>query len=268
MSENNTNNRIATTDKGLFLSSLSAAQKKDELCLFYQPRFDLSAGSATVLESLMRWQRPGVGLIYPEVFSQIVEENALNYQLDLWAFERCCRDLWHLREHVNPAIKLAVNLSVRSCESVYISQKIIDLSEQYGLSLSDFIIDISGSIRMTDRRKVEAFCNTLIEHGAVFCADNFGDGCLSLVDVELLPVQQLKIDRALIERIGVSKRSEHLVMHIIRIAKDLGLKPVALGVENKTQLNILRQYGCDDMQGHLFSPPVMLERIQAATLSL
>jgi predicted signal transduction protein with EAL and GGDEF domain len=119
-----------------FLKNLSNAISQNELCLHYQPRYKCLTGQATVLEALVRWQRPDVGLLYPETFIAAAETHGLIYSLDIWVFEQCCKDLVWFHEHLDSSIKLAVNISVLSSESVYFSQKLIELCKQYQLSLS------------------------------------------------------------------------------------------------------------------------------------
>jgi len=101
-----------TIRDGRFLTALNQAIQNGELRLHYQPRFSSETRATTMLEALVRWQRPQVGLLFPEVFLPPAEEHGLIFSLDLWVFEQCCIDLLWLRKHINGSLKIAVNVSV------------------------------------------------------------------------------------------------------------------------------------------------------------
>jgi len=255
-------------DQQAFLKNLSVAIAQNELCLHYQPRYDLLTGKASVLEALARWQRPSVGLLYPETFITAAEQHGLIFQLDLWVFEQSCKDLIWFRENLDASIKLSVNISALSCESVYFSQKLIELCKKHQLSLSDFVLEITFSQHVNDIRKVKAFCETLGNFGAQFCLDDFGTGQSPLINLYELPVNNVIIDRAFIENIAQSKRSESIIKHIVALTKDLGIKTVAECVEKQYQYKFISEICCDQIQGHLMQRPVGRERLKTAMLSL
>ncbi len=249
-----------------FISSIATAIQRHELCLHYQPRFDLDDRSATTLEALVRWQRPTIGLLYPETFIKLAEDNALIFQLDLWVFEQCCHDLVWLRDNLNEDIKIAVNFSILSCESVYFCQKIIDLCSQYGLLFSDFIIEITASTNSTDIRKLKSFCETLTNYGASFCLDDFGVGLSPLITLEHLPVHSIKIDRALVANIGISRRSEAIIKHLVPLAHDLGIEVIGEGIEDVVHMDHLRELECEQIQGFYLGRPTDINRLSSDML--
>lgn len=246
-----------------FLSNLARAVNNRELCLHYQPRYELDSSRLVAVEALTRWQRPSVGLLHPEAFITEAETHGLIFQIDLWMFEQCCRDLHWLHEHIDPELTLAVNISVLSCESVYFSQKLIELCDKYQVSLADFIFDISVSTHSHDIRKVKAFCETLTPYGARFCLDDFGTGQSPLSNLYHLPIDFLTIDRVFIDGIGHSRRGETLIEHQIKLAHALGIKAIAEGVEHLYQCKFLVDHGCDLLQGHLMNKPVEKEKLKA-----
>jgi len=119
------------------------------------------SGQADILEALVRWHRPGVGRLYPEVFISDAEKSGLISEIDLWVFKRCCQDLRQMQKTFIPNLKIAVNLSVLTCESIYYAQKIIDLSIKYGAPLSNFEFEVTEHTQIHDIRKVISFCLTL-----------------------------------------------------------------------------------------------------------
>jgi EAL domain-containing protein (putative c-di-GMP-specific phosphodiesterase class I) len=257
----------ADKDQRSFLSNLSNAINHDELCLHYQPRYKLLTGKAEILEAMVRWQRPGVGLLYPETFIPAAEAHGLIYQLDIWVFEQCCKDLTWLREHLDSSVRLAVNISVLSSESMYFSQKLIELCDQYQLSLSDFLIEITVSTHSHDIRKAKAFCTTLTDLGAEICLDDFGSGQSPLINLFELPVSSIIIDRTLVHNLIQSPRSEIIIKHLISLASDLGIKTIAECIEHVDEYKLLRELGCDQIQGHFMCHPMRGDKLTIADLS-
>ncbi len=258
---------LADKDQKDFLRNLANAINRDELCLHYQPRYKLLTGKAEILEALVRWQRPGVGLLYPETFIPAAEAHGLIYSLDIWVFEQCCKDLVWLREHLDSTIRLAVNISVLSSESMYFSQKLIELCNQYQLSLSDFLIEITVSTHSHDIRKAKAFCTTLTDLGAEICLDDFGSGQSPLINLFELPVSSIIIDRTLIHNLVQSQRSEIIIKHLISLASDLGIKTVAECIEHVDEYRLLKELGCDQIQGYFMCHPMSGDKLTLADLS-
>jgi EAL domain-containing protein (putative c-di-GMP-specific phosphodiesterase class I) len=258
--------RNPATQHNTFISNLRYAIDNDELSLHYQPRFDAISGKADIVEALARWHRPGIGRYYPGVFIPDAEENGLIFSLDLWVFERCCKDLKLLKTTVNPHTKIAINLSVLTCESIYCAQKIIEISKNHDVHLSDIEFEITENTHKHDIRKVIAFCETLKNQGAQFSLDNFGTGQSPLVNLNLLPANTIKIDRSFIHDIGKSKRSEIIIRSLINMAKELDMQVVAEGIESNEQYWFMRDAGCDQLQGFLLCRPIGLDRIESSML--
>jgi EAL domain-containing protein (putative c-di-GMP-specific phosphodiesterase class I) len=249
-----------------FISNLRRAIDNSELSLHYQPRFNAISGKSDIIEALVRWHRPGIGRYYPGVFISEAEDNGLIFSLDLWVFERCCSDLKQLKMTVNPHIKIAINLSVLTCESIYYAQKIIEISKKHGVLLSDFEFEITEKTHTCDIRKVISFCETLKAYGAKFSLDDFGTGQSPLVNLNLLPASSVKIDQCFINGIGNSERCEIIIRALISMVKELGMQIVAEGVENEEQYWFMRDAGCDQIQGFLLCRPLELSRIESSML--
>jgi len=244
-----------------FLANLSAAIRNQELLIHYQPRYDILTGHASYVEAMVRWERPELGIFYPHMFLQAAEENGLIFAMDLWVFEQCCKDLAWLRKNISKRLKIAVNISSLDCESVYYSQKLIDLCEKYSLSLSDFEFEISETHAVSDIRKIIAFCKTLAEHGATFCLDSFGTGHASLTRLLELPASSIKIDHSFVTQIGETDRSELIIRKLLKLARSLGMNTIASGVEHKYQYDFLAEAGCEQMQGFYFASPGKISKI-------
>ncbi len=255
-------NTRADTTNAQFLANLSAAIRNQELLIHYQPRYDILTGQARYMEALVRWERPQLGVFYPYTFLKAAEENGLIFAIDLWVFEQCCNDLIWLRKNISNHLKIAVNISSLDCESVYYSQKLIDLCKDYHLTLSDFEFEISETQAPSDIRKVIAFCKTLGAHGARFCLDSFGTGHASLTRLLELPVNSIKIDHSFVAQIGETGHSEQIISQLLKLARSLDLTTIAGGVEHKYQYDFLTESGCDQMQGFYFAAPKKLTDIK------
>jgi len=251
-----------------FISNLRHAICNDELSLHYQPRYDMVTARADTLEALVRWRRPGIGLFYPETFIKTAEENGLIFSLDLWVFEQCCTDLKHIQSTLHPDIKIAVNVSVLSCESIYYAQKIIEISEKHGVLLSGFEFEITETMHMRDIRKVLSFCDTLKNYGVTFSIDNIGTGQSVLSSLCVLPVSTVIIDKSLVQGIGNSNSSEIIICSMINMIKSLGMQAVAKGSETYEQYWFMHEAGCNQQQGYLLARPMSLEKIKLSQLTV
>jgi len=258
--------RNSESQHNTFISNLRYAIDNDELSLHYQPRFHATSGKADILEALVRWHRPGIGRYYPAVFLPDAEENGLIFSLDLWVFERCCKDLKHLQTSSNPHTKIAINLSVLTCESIYYAQKIIEISKKHGVHLSNFEFEITENTHVCDIRKVISFCETLKSYGAEFTLDDFGTGQSPLVNLNLLPANTVKIDHCFIHGIGNSKRCETIIRSLVSMLKELNMQVVAEGIESNEQYWFMRDTACDQLQGFLLCRPLGLKRIESSIL--
>jgi EAL domain-containing protein (putative c-di-GMP-specific phosphodiesterase class I) len=238
-----------------FISSLNRAIQNDQLLLHYQPRYSCSTRNAQIVEALVRWKHPTSGLFYPELFLSHAEHNGLIYNIDLWVFEKCCKDLKWLRKHVNQNIRIAMNISVVVCESIYFAHKLISICEKHELSFSDFEFEITEGTHNRDFRKLRAFCETLSELGATFNLDDFGIGQSALTDMCALPLSLIKIDKSFVRDFAHDSRIRIMVEYLVKMAHKMQLQVVAEGVEEKYQLDAMTHIGCDQVQGFFLCRP-------------
>ncbi len=238
-----------------FISSLNHAIQHEQLLLHYQPRFTCSTRNALIVEALVRWKHPTSGLFFPEVFLSHAENNGLIYNIDLWVFEHCCKDLKWLRKHVDKNIRIAMNISVIVCESIYFAHKLISICEKHELSFCDFEFEINEGTHTRDSRKLKAFCETLSKLGATFSLDDFGIGQSALTDLCTLPIRLIKIDKSLVSSFAHDARVRTMVEFLINMAHKMQLQVVAEGVEDEYQLDIMTDIGCDQVQGFFLCRP-------------
>ena len=238
-----------------FISNLNRAIQTDQLLLHYQPRFSSSTRNAQIVEALVRWQHPTSGLFYPELFLSHAEKNGLIYNIDLWVFEKCCKNLKWLRKHVDKNMRMAMNISVVVCESIYFAHKLISICEKHELSFADFEFEITEGTHKRDFRKLKAFCETLSELGATFSLDDFGIGQSALMDICVLPVSLIKIDKSFVSGFTHDSKIRTMVEYMVRMAHKMKLEVVAEGIEDEYQCEVMTDIGCDQVQGFFLCRP-------------
>ena len=250
-----------------FLRNLLTAIKTDELRLHYQPRYHCESGEARLFETLVRWQRPGVGLLYPEMFLPLAEKNDLMFNISLWVFNQACDDLIWMRKHIHPHCRLSINLSLQECESLYHAQKLYEICTDKGLELADFEFEITENNCPRDPRKIKTFCDTLSRLGASLSLDDFGARYSPLNHIYTLPVSAIKIDKSFVKNICEDYTLHILVSNLINLAKDLNITTVAEGVEDAQQAATLIDMGCDELQGYYICKPASLRLLQNITVA-
>ena len=242
-------------------SHLHKAIERDELVLHYQPKVDVRAAKMVGAEALMRWQRGGV-LVPPGDFIPLAEETGLIVPLSEWAVRQAARQVkaWQLSFGFADAI--AVNLPSRLFERSDLVEKIHEAVTTYGVPHRSLLLEITENNLMKDLHNVSLSLHRLNEIGVEIAIDDFGTGYSSLAYLTTLPISELKIDRSFVRDLGITPQSSAVVSAIIALARSLGLRVIAEGVENLRQMDVLHRLGCGVMQGFLFAkalPPDELE---------
>jgi len=243
-------------------SALHKAIERDELVLHYQPKIDVRAARMIGAEALMRWQR-GPTLVPPGDFIPLAEETGLIVPLSEWALREAARQAKVWRLNFGFADAIAVNLPNRLFERSDLVDYIQRAVAAHGLPARVIQLEITETGLMKDLQDVIPTLHRLNELGIEISIDDFGTGYSSLAYLTMLPLSELKIDRSFVRDLGVTPQSSAVVTAIIALARSLGLRVVAEGVETLRQMEVLHRLGCSLMQGFLFSraiPPDELER--------
>ncbi len=233
---------------------LRRALEKGELRLFYQPKLNIARTEVCGAEALMRWQHPQRGLVPPNEFIPVAEESGLIVQLGEWALHAACRQLQEWAAAGLGRVPVAVNVSPRQFQAGLpgIVRGAIDASGQ-----GEYLhLEVTESSVMGSSKSAVELLRELRSIGLRLSMDDFGTGYSSLSHLHLLPLNELKIDRSFITAIPADGGNAPLVDAIIAMAHSLGLTVVAEGVETERQLAYLRERGCDECQGYLFSKPL------------
>ena len=236
--------------------ALRRAIGNQEFELHYQPKLLLSDRGTNGFEVLVRWRRPGVGLVPPDDFIPLAEETGLILPIGAWVLEEACRQMADWRDQGLPVGRLAVNLSARQFQDPKLVETITETLDRNGLRHDLLEIELTESTVMTDPVQAAATLARLHETGITIAVDDFGTGYSSLGSLKRLPIQTLKIDRSFVTDIGSNAEDEAIVRTIITLAQALRLDLVAEGVETEAQAGFLAGLGCESAQGFLFSRPL------------
>jgi diguanylate cyclase (GGDEF)-like protein len=249
--------RVEAMDRLETETQLRRALTEDQLQVHYQPLVDVATGALVGMEALVRWQHPTRGLVQPEDFIAIAEETGLVVPLGDWVLERACEQLvaWHRDHPHHRSLSMAVNLSGVQVERPDLATRIGAILERTGVDRGSVELEITESVLMRDAQGTMAVLHALRGLGVRLSVDDFGTGYSSLSYLKRFPVDTLKIDRSFVDGLGREAEDSAIVKAIQGLAVSLGMTTVGEGVEETTQLEVLRRLGCTRAQGYLFSRP-------------
>ena len=239
--------------------ALRRALDQEEFVLYYQPKIDLRSGRIVGAEALLRWQRPGCGLVSPLEFIPAAEKNGLIEGIGAWVIRDACRQMRAWQDTGLTEIKVAVNVSARQFRYGGLEEEIIQALTQYGVKPSHLMLELTESILMDAPEKAVARMTALKRLGLRLSLDDFGTGYSSLAYLGRFPIDQMKIDRSFVKDIVTDPGAATIATSVISLAHRMRVGVVAEGVETEAQAGYLRQNGCDEIQGYLFSKPLPAE---------
>lgn len=240
-------------------NELHGALKREEFILYYQPRVSVATGRIVGAEALIRWESPLYGLVPPGKFIPVAEESGLIIPIGEWALREVCRQQREWQQHACTCrdLPVAVNFSARQIFKPQTLELVRQVLAEHALPSQLLEIEITESVGLGNEEYVSQVLQKFKKLGLEIAIDDFGTGYSSLVNLILFPITILKIDRQFIKDLTQADgHSASVVTATIAMAKKLGLKVVAEGVETEAQLAMLRELGCDEYQGFLFSRPV------------
>lgn len=237
-------------------SQLRRALERDEFLLYYQPLVDLHTGRITGAEALVRWQHPELGMVPPARFIPLAEEAGLITGIGEWVLRTACRQTkaWHDAGY--KGLRIAVNLSVQQLVRTHFDSEVAAALTDSGLPPQCLELELTESMSMKHPERTVALLARLKAMGVSIAIDDFGTGYSNLSYLKRFPVDKLKLDRSFVSGITTNTEDSELAQAIVAMARSLRLTVVAEGVEEAQQVALLRSYGCDQLQGYYFSPPV------------
>lgn len=255
-------------EKMILTNSLHRALEQEELFLEYQPQVSIKTNDIMAFEALVGWNHPELGLISPAVFIPIAEQTGLISSIGEWMLLNACAQNKAWQDMGFKPVKMAVNLALEQFRSLNIVEIVEACLAKTGLDSKYLELEISESVAMKKSSDAIKCLNDLKEMGVSISIDDFGIEFSSLSRLKDLPVDRLKIDREFINGIGVNAKDESIVAIVIFLAKQLGIKVIAEGVETDRQLAFLRAEECDEIQGYYFYKALSNDEIEENYISL
>ncbi|PLX96829.1 MAG: hypothetical protein C0621_01215 [Desulfuromonas sp.] len=240
---------------------LRRALEKEEFELYYQPQFDLANGQLVGCEALVRWQHPERGLIMPGEFIPLLEETGLILPLGDWVLKTACQQAKEWLDAGFASCRMAVNISSAQFRKAGFLDELDAVLSVTGLPPSLLELELTESLVMERSDKSRELLAGIRERGIQLSIDDFGTGYSSLSYLKNFPIQRIKIDRSFITDVVHSQDDAAIVEAIILMARSLGLKVIAEGVETVDQIDFLRHRQCEEVQGYYFSKPLQADAL-------
>jgi len=236
--------------------ALRRALDNNELELHYQPKVNLTTGRISGAEALLRWNRPGYGLVYPAEFVSVLEDTGLIVRVGSWIIDAACRQIaaW-LRTPVG-GVHVAVNVASRQFVEGDLENDVKQALERHKVPPELLELELTETALMSNAERTIQVLTALKELGIKVAIDDFGTGYSSLAYLQRFPIDKLKIDIAFVRDITTNPNDAAIALAIISMAHSLKLRVIAEGVETRPQLEYLRRNRCDEIQGYFFSRPL------------
>jgi diguanylate cyclase (GGDEF)-like protein/PAS domain S-box-containing protein len=244
-------------------SDLRRALEREEFVVFYQPKLNIHTRQILGAEALVRWQHPKRGLVPPGVFLNAAIDTGLIRPMDEWVLREACRQVRAWQQGGLPAIAVSVNVSHSLFHGRTLPATVADALRDSGLSPSQLELELTESIAMRDVEASVTMLEGLRAMGVRLSIDDFGTGYSSLSYLQRFPLSRLKIDQSFVRDLPTNENNAKITRAIIAMAHSLNLSVLAEGVETDAQLVRLRDEGCDEVQGYLFSRPVCAADFEA-----
>jgi diguanylate cyclase (GGDEF)-like protein len=237
-------------------ASLQHALELGQFQVYYQPQVNLQSGEIIGAEALLRWLHPEWGFVSPAEFIPLAEQTGLILLIDEWVLQTACTQLVAWNRAGLPTVRIAVNLSGRQFQQPNFSERVLEILLNAGVDSQYIELELTERIIIQNIQKNVETLRHFQSQDIQIAIDDFGTGYSSLNYLKFFPFNILKIDMCFVRHIDRDSKNAAITRAIIEMAHSLNLKVIAEGVETEAELAVLRQYGCDAMQGYLFSRPV------------
>lgn len=244
-------------------NSVKKAIENDEFFMVYQPIFNSTTLKADCAEALIRWNDPVKGVISPNEFIPIIENTGQINALGYWILKQVAMDIKMLVKKGYEVPKIAINISLKQLENPDFCFDSLNIFEFYGIDLSKIEFEITETIISGNLKTTLENIEFLNASGITISMDDFGTGYSSLGHLKNLPIKKLKIDKIFIDDVPFDQRGIELLKAIVSMAKNLKLETVAEGVENLNQIQMIKDMGCEYIQGYYYSKPIDIEQLQS-----
>jgi diguanylate cyclase (GGDEF)-like protein len=253
--------KMQSIERLMLETALRRALEHQQFALHYQPKVDLATGQITGVEALLRWTHPELGVLPPAQFIPLAEETGLIVPIGRWVMrEACAQNMAWQRCGLQP-ISMAVNLSPRQFVDESLLQDIDEALAASGMSAVLLQLEVTESMVMRNVTRAIKVLDAVQSRGIRLAIDDFGTGYSSMSLMKQFPIDTIKVDRSFVRDLPRDSEDQAIAQAIIRMGKALGMTVIAEGVETTEQESFLRDHGCDEMQGFLFSKPVLPQQL-------
>jgi diguanylate cyclase (GGDEF)-like protein/PAS domain S-box-containing protein len=243
-------------------NALRRAIDNEEFVLFFQPKVNIISGRISGAEALIRWRRPGHGMVSPALFIPLLEETGLIVRVGNWVLDEACKKISEWGSSSIGPVHLSVNVSGIQFFVGGLEEEVLKAIRKYDIAPELLELELTESSLMSNAEETIAVLRNLKALGIQISIDDFGTGYSSLAYLKRFPIDKLKIDIAFVREVTSNPDDAAIVLAIISMAHSMKLEVIAEGVENDAQLAYLRRHGCDEMQGYYFSRPVPHEEFE------
>ena len=253
---------VALAERLSLESDLRQALERSEFVLHYQPQVDIRRWEVVGVEALIRWQHPVRGMVSPMTFIPLTEEVGLIDQIGQWVLRTACAQQVAWGASGLGEVSIAINLSAVQFQQAGLVDSIRTIVRETGANPARLELELTESTAMHDAENAVSTFQQLKTMGFSLSIDDFGTGYSSLAYLKRFPIDTIKIDRAFVKDLASESEQAAIAIAIIAMAHGLKLRVLAEGVETQPQLDILRDQGCDAIQGYFFSHPLPADRVE------
>ncbi len=244
-------------EKNKLKAELDASLDSMEFVLHYQPKVALADQKIVGFEALIRWQHPERGLVYPDEFFSVAEETGLSRKIGDWVLNEACQQLSRWFAQGRTDLSIGVNFSAQQLKDPELINKICKYIDLYKLPPQALEIEITETAMFADTSHLAIVLKNIADLGICVSLDDFGVGYSSLNHIKHFPINILKIDKSFVRSVLSSLSDQAIIQACISLAKDMGIKTVAEGIEMPEQVQFLKGAGCDYIQGYLVAQPLV-----------
>ncbi|MDQ1622774.1 MAG: diguanylate cyclase [Actinomycetota bacterium] len=243
--------------QSVMITELREAIHQDQLTLYYQPVVELATGRVEGVEALVRWNHPERGLLMPDQFIPLAEETGMIVDLGQWVLRHAVRQLrdWQQNLQVDSSFNVRVNISTTELQNLELIEHVRDILRETGVDASNLIVELTESMAVNGGAVDQYSMSGLRRLGVKLEIDDFGTGYSSISYLRKLPVNVVKIDKSLIDGLGVDEEQRDFVAAVLHLIHACGLKALAEGIETAEQSAELVRLGCTSGQGYYFGRP-------------
>ena len=241
-----------------FEKELENALTNDQLSIHYQPIFEMSSGQLAGFEALIRWKHPSKGWVKPDLFMAIAEESPLIISIGQWVLKRSIEDLAKINKYLKVCPFMSINVSGRQIKDPLFFRILQNCVQNSECDITQIKLEITERV-LVDKKTIMKWIHTCQEIGLTVAIDDFGTGYSGLSSLAQLNIDNFKIDKSFIEKLGQCKNNDVVVKGLIDMAHNLNISVVAEGVETEEQKEILKGMGCRYNQGYIYSKPLPID---------